>query len=1392
VNAPRSPRSISGRRALLSALLVNAGLATAMATATATAQGQGSGESPAAKSMWSVVPSGHQLQVYAERRFDAASGLRGSTVFAMQLDRNGIPWIGADDGLYAYAGGTWRNEPLPGVFANQQVRSLLMQANGSRWIGTRRGLLYRPRGTEWQIFGESEGLAGTVVFSLAESRAVDGTPRVVAGTSRGVSYYDGKRFIPLPIPAAMDPLGMMVADAVAPDGAAELWAASSQGALARLHNGQWTLYSAAEGLATPDVQFVLPVPGPDGGKIYVAGSAGVFVLDRAAGSPRFTAVPGSPRNAYRLEVVTSVGDVPELWVGLHNGEVHRLRDGRWRPLATTISERHGTITLLKAVAGHGGGTAVYASSRSGYLVRLSHGVAGSLSLPEVESASFVGAVYAERSPEGRDAVWVGTNNRGLLHVSGGGAVTRYPFAGGQQAGAASFIHRLSLAAPAAVAPTDSTLVVIADSLPWRLRGAQFERFDAGLGNDRVLHLARVTLPDGRNALLAGTLAGVRLWSGVRWEPLWPEVTGLVSAIAGGRAGSAPVVYLGGRHDVRVVRANGTSRESFSGTTMSGVGIGGVRRICTSEAAGQSRLFALDNDYGLLWRTAADGSWSPLPAHLARVMSNLGVTDITCLRDGQLAVSTFTGLAVFDLTAPTPDKWRVATQVSDADGLPANGVIAIAASATAPNVVWVGTTFGLGVVDLSRAAQLPPARLTMRVVAEERRRMVGQGDVLGPDENDLHVEPMLLTFHREELTRFRVRLTGKAEWPSPTADVQNDPIEGEWLDVPNRYYHDLAPGAYELTVWAYDWAGREYGPLQRTFSVLTPNWRTWPARIIYVLWVVLLLTVAYRWRVRTIRENALQLLDSERRARDSEGRFRAIFEQALDGHLLLEDGKVQAGNAVAARLFGVDHPSELDGRRLDELCGIAADKGAAAGSGECTIEADGRAVPVNFTVTDIPSADRVLRHIVMRDLTEVRKAEAERAWFQAQVREAQKLESLGTLAGGVAHDFNNLLGVIRGNAELARTALRRNRSNDDNLGAILDASDRARDIVRQILTFSRRSTPTREFVNLSRIVLDLQPLLRRMIPRTVQLVIEGAEDAHLIMGDPTQLQQLLLNLVPNAEYAMRNTTNGLLTIALSARTVPEGLPAPLGHNVVLQVRDTGAGMSEEVRSRIFEPFFTTKPTGEGTGLGMAVVHGIVTSHEGRADVISAIGQGTTFEIRFPQAVIADLWDDDLDPTALLDEENEGRIEPAGILERPRSEDDPADVLADSPYAGTTIVVVDDEPAVAQVVERALQHYGHVVHVFNNPEPALQFIREQPSSIDLLITDQTMPGMTGDLLAESVHALRSDLPVLILTGFSHRLTPERIAAARAHAVMLKPVELEQLKQRVDEALALTLRR
>ncbi|MBL0940115.1 MAG: response regulator [Gemmatimonadaceae bacterium] len=1221
----------------------------------------------ATSSFAAAAPAQHTLRTIAERRFDAASGLRASTAFAMTMDANGVPWLATDDGVYSYAGAQWRREPMPEDFENQQVRSLLFSEDGSRWTGTRTALIRRTPDGRFVVFNEGDALSGTVVFSLVESDAIDGRQRVVAGTSRGVAWFNGTTFESLALPEGFNPLGIMLAATRAPDGASELWVASSLGGVARLHRNTWTVFGQDRGLDSPDVQYLVAAVGDTVSRVYAAGDGGVFRLQTGPKGDRFELLAGSPQHAYRVDAVPDGSGSSSLWVGTLNGRIWHAERGTWQEVPSTLANTHSTITLLRHLVGHGGNVAVYASSRSGYLVRLSQGVAATLSMFPDGAATAVNVVYAERGAGGRDDVWAATQEMGLLLYPASGGMRRFGFTSESARGLVTDIRRVSLAPPlrsgARSADSVSSIVVVANGLPWRLKGEDFVRIDDGLGAARVNQVQRLIDTTGEHVLLAGTSQGIYAWNGARWVRRGMVATQPVTALGAGIERGRRALYLGSGHTVTTLTAGTTRVDTMLAITRP-LGLGTVRRICTTGSSTSGFVFALDYERGIYWRRLDDSTaWRPLPLRLRRVLSNLGTADLDCLGDGRLAVGTFAGLALFDVSAASTDAWRILSQVSDADGLPANSVTSVAMD-SASGILWAGTGFGIGLVDVARAAQLPPARLTVRVTSESQKRIVVDGAKLTPLENDLHVEPLLLTFHREELTRFRVQLTDRQR---SAAAAAADSVGGEWLEVPNRYYHDIRPGDYTLTVWAYDWAGREYGPVQRRFSMATSAWESPLALVAYGLVLALALTGAYQWRMAAVRRSTQQLLERER------------------------------------------------------------------------------------------------------------QADAERAWFQEQVREAQKLEALGTLAGGVAHDFNNLLGVIRGNAELARTALRKGRSNGDNLGAILDASDRARDIVRQILTFSRRSTPTREYVNLSRLVLDLQPLLRRMVPRTVKLMTVGAETQYLVQGDPTQLQQLLLNLVSNAEYALRNKVTGAINIVLSERTVADDQPAPLGQVIVLQVHDTGDGMDEETRQRIFEPFFTTKPTGEGTGLGMAVVHGIVMSHGGRADVISAPDSGTTFEILFPKAVIEGLWDEGL-------EELEG--EELDALSPTIVEDEAPET---SPFAGTTVVVVDDEPGVAQVVERALQHAGHVVHTFTVPEQALAFVRDQPSAVDLLITDQTMPGMTGDLLAESVHALRADLPVLILTGFSHRLTPERIAAARAQAVLNKPVELSVLRQAVNAALA-----
>ncbi|QJR34699.1 ATP-binding protein [Gemmatimonas groenlandica] len=1359
-------------------------------------------EAQPSPSFAAVIPAAAELRMLAERRFDGSSGLRSSTVYALDVDARGQPWLGTEDGLYSYAGGTWRREPLPAEFADQQVRSLLFSTDHSRWMGTRRGVLRSRSGLPLQRFSEADGLPGPVIYSLAETRAIDGTSRVVVGASNGVAFFDGAKFVRMTLPAGISPLGMMVTATSGADSVPELWVASSLGGVARYREGAWTAFTAREGLDTPDAQYLAAAPGARGARVFVAGIGGVYALD--ATERRFVRLAGSPARANRVAAVPALSGGFTLWVGTTDGQLYESQgNGMWRAIPSNISERRGTVTLLRAVPRHAGGAAVYISARGGHLSRLSVGVAGTVDLRSGGYEEPLTAVLAVSAAGGRDEVWMGSTRSGLIHLASDGRVERLVRPNGTSYGTVRQIAfvRLDPSLPVGqkVSSAAARMIFVADGRLFVRRDGLIESFGAGLDDRRVHRVQRLTLPDGRDALVAATDRGVVEWTGTRWMPSSLPVSGSVTALASGDVNGAPVIYAGGAHVVHRLMASGSALERIPDVGARALGTGVVSEICRMPVGGSPHLFALDSERGVFWRKEDGGTaWTLLPPRLLSLSSSLGPTSIHCGRNGLLLVSTLTGLAAVDVTKSDTAQWRVATQVSESDGLPSSEVSSVSIGGST-DVVWVGTSAGLGVVDLTAARRQLPARLELRATAEATARELADDLVLDPDENDLHVEPMLFTYHREEETRYRVRLHrrnaifgGGDEVDGGSASVGivdsvPEARRSEWLDAPNRYYLDLESGDYDLEAWAYDWAGREYGPVRRTFSVRASIWRTWYALGLYAALAVLLVIAAFRWRVNVIRSNGLRLLESERRLRDSERKFRTIFDRAMDAQLLVDDGRVVTGNAMAATLFGVSMPEQLQHRPLDELVSLPPGTGATTPPPqEFTVRRGDTEVPVQCTVTAVPNEGSLLRHLVIRDLSTVRQAEAEKAWFEAQIREAQKLESLGTLAGGVAHDFNNLLGVIRGNAELAKSALRKGRSNEENLGAILDASDRARDVVRQILTFSRRSTPTREYVNLSRLVLDLQPLLRRMIPRTVTLVIEGAEHSQLMMGDPTQLQQLMLNLVSNAEYAMRDKTDGVLTIALSSRTVPDFAPEPHGSVVVLQVRDTGDGMSADVRNRIFEPFFTTKPTGEGTGLGMAVLHGIVVSHLGRADVMSEIGHGTTFEIVFPRAIIEGLWDEELDETEMITEfeaEDEMSTEAYGSA----MDADENDVLEQSPYAGACLVVVDDEPGVSRVVERALQHYGHVVHVFSQPEAALTFIQGQPSAVDLLITDQTMPVMTGDMLAEAVHMLRPDMPVLILTGFSHRLTPERIAAARAHAVLLKPVALDDLRKSVDEALA-----
>ena len=387
----------------------------------------------------------------------------------------------------------------------------------------------------------------------------------------------------------------------------------------------------------------------------------------------------------------------------------------------------------------------------------------------------------------------------------------------------------------------------------------------------------------------------------------------------------------------------------------------------------------------------------------------------------------------------------------------------------------------------------------------------------------------------------------------------------------------------------------------------------------------------------------------------------------------------------------------------------------------------------------------------RDITERRKLEA-------QFRQSQKMESIGQLAGGIAHDFNNILAAMVGNIYLAKLEVAENPAAIGYLENISRSTARATDLVSQILTFSRQTKPERVPLKLNLAVAEALKFLRASVPSTIQIETELIETP-AVLANATAIHQVIMNLGTNAWHAMR-AQPGTLKIEMKVVELDADFAAThadlrAGRHVVLTVSDTGCGMSRAVLERIFDPFFTTKPVGEGTGLGLSVVHGIMKSHDGGILVYSQPGQGTVFHLYFPV----------LDTGETVTESESAPL--------PRG-------------AGERILIVDDEADLAGIIERMLEVLGYQVRMTTRPEQALAALREHPESFDLVLTDFTMPGMDGVKLGEEILKIRPGLPLILMTGYSGVMTTERIRGLGFRAILNKPCTMQNLADTVHHAL------
>ncbi|MDX2110411.1 MAG: PAS domain S-box protein [Verrucomicrobiota bacterium] len=399
-----------------------------------------------------------------------------------------------------------------------------------------------------------------------------------------------------------------------------------------------------------------------------------------------------------------------------------------------------------------------------------------------------------------------------------------------------------------------------------------------------------------------------------------------------------------------------------------------------------------------------------------------------------------------------------------------------------------------------------------------------------------------------------------------------------------------------------------------------------------------------------------------------------------------------------------------------------------------------------------------------DITELRQAEVHRLKLESQLRQAQKLDALGTLAGGIAHDFNNILSAIMGNLLLARS----DTSDTATLKVCLDEIDkagrRARDLVQRILTFSRNQEQSFKSVSLQPVVTEITQLLRSTLPAGIELNVVMPEQLPLVTADATQVHQAIMNLATNAWHAIPERVGRihivLETVQVDSRLIPSSPELKRGTYVRINITDEGVGMTQEVMERIFEPFFTTKPPGMGTGLGLSVVHGIMKSHGGAVTVESKLGKGTTFYLYFPvsQAQLV------------------AQVDSAGTNGSPIT-------LGNNQH----ILFIDDEESLVFLARRMLTRLGYRISGFTRADEAIAAFKENPSGIDLVVTDLSMPAQSGIEVAKQILAIKPDAAVVLASGFLREDEVKKALAVGIREVILKPNTVEQLGQVIGKILA-----
>lgn len=525
--------------------------------------------------------------------------------------------------------------------------------------------------------------------------------------------------------------------------------------------------------------------------------------------------------------------------------------------------------------------------------------------------------------------------------------------------------------------------------------------------------------------------------------------------------------------------------------------------------------------------------------------------------------------------------------------------------------------------------------------------------------------------------------------------------------------------------------------------------------LYILGIAILGYVYARELYEEQRQTEFELSESEER-------YRRLFEESRDAiYVTSREGYFVDINPAGLELFGYgkneimhiqvgDLYFDPDGR--DKFMEAISEKGAVRDYEVRLRHKDGRQMNCLLTTTQRhgPNATFIGTQGMIRDVTLQRK-------FEQQFRQTEKMEAMGTLAGGIAHDFNNILTAIIGYAYIANREIEAGSKAQKAIQEIHSAGNRAKDLVKQILAFSRRDEQVKKPLYLQGIIKEALKLLRATIPASIEIRQQISTESCVILAEPTQILQLLLNLSTNAIHAMRG--KGVLEISIRRVELGEDQTVllsgrPPGTYIELAVSDTGCGIDPSIMPKIFDPFFTTKEVGEGTGMGLSVVHGIVKSHAGLLTVDSTPGLGTVFHVYFP------------------------------LVEKSADEDKAIGILH---YTGTErILFVDDEETIAKLGNLTLSRFGYQVTALTSSEEALKLFTENPDNFDLVITDQSMPRLSGSELALELFKVRPRIPIILCTGYSAVISEKEAKELGICEFVVKPLVERKLAKVVRKVL------